>query len=227
MLKILFLIIIKPIMMLLDVISRFLYSVSNGNFWLVLIGASLLITICCLPFYLYAEYLQRKERAIQAKMKEKVDKISKTFKGSQKYMMLSTYYKQMGYHPIMGLRCSLGLLLQIPFFIAAYIYFSQLDLLQGAGLWFIQDLSKPDNLFFIGSFPINLFPILMTVVNVISGEIYAKNMTKNEKVQLYIISLVFLVLLYNSPSGLVIYWTFNNIFALIKNVILCNIPSKN
>jgi hypothetical protein len=31
---------------------------------------------------------------------------------------------------------------------------------------------------------------------------------------------VFLVLLYNSPAGLVLYWTLNNVFSLLKNVLL-------
>ena len=29
---------------------------------------------------------------------------------------------------------------------------------------------------------------------------------------------IFLVVLYNSPAGLVLYWTFNNIFSLVKNI---------
>ena len=31
-------------------------------------------------------------------------------------------------------------------------------------------------------------------------------------------AVIFLVLLYNSPSGLVVYWTCNNIFSLVKNI---------
>jgi hypothetical protein len=31
---------------------------------------------------------------------------------------------------------------------------------------------------------------------------------------------IFLVLLYNSPSGLVLYWTLNNIFSLLKNILV-------
>ena len=29
---------------------------------------------------------------------------------------------------------------------------------------------------------------------------------------------LFLVLLYDSPSGLVFYWTLNNLFSLVKNI---------
>lgn len=51
---------------------------------------------------------------------------------------------------------------------------------------------------------------------------------KSEQIQIYACALVFLLLLYNSPAGLVIYWTMNNILSLIKNVFykLKN-PKKN
>ena len=34
----------------------------------------------------------------------------------------------------------------------------------------------------------------------------------------YWMALIFLVLLYDSPAGLVFYWTLNNLFSLIKNI---------
>ena len=30
-------------------------------------------------------------------------------------------------------------------------------------------------------------------------------------------ALIFLVLLYSSPAGLVLYWTMNNVFSLVKS----------
>lgn len=58
----------------------------------------------------------------------------------------------------------------------------------------------------------------MTLINCVAGEIYSKGHDKKEKVQIYLCALVFLVLLYNSPSGLVVYWTMNNVFSLVKNI---------
>ncbi|SCW63520.1 Sulfatase, partial [Ruminococcaceae bacterium YRB3002] len=68
------------------------------------------------------------------------------------------------------------------------------------------------------SISINLLPILMTVINIISSEIYTKGQPFKDKIVLYLSAAIFLVLLYDSPSGLVFYWTFNNVFALVKNV---------
>ena len=58
----------------------------------------------------------------------------------------------------------------------------------------------------------------MTVINLMSAAVYGKKLTGKEIGQLVFMALVFLVLLYTSPSGLVLYWTMNNVFSLIKNI---------
>lgn len=60
----------------------------------------------------------------------------------------------------------------------------------------------------------------MTLVNIASSAVYLKGLPIKDKIQTYILALVFLVLLYNSPSGLVFYWILNNIFSLCKNLVL-------
>jgi hypothetical protein len=59
----------------------------------------------------------------------------------------------------------------------------------------------------------------MTLINVISGAVYTRGLATKDRIQLYGMSLIFLLLLYNSPSGLVIFWTINNVFSLAKNII--------
>jgi hypothetical protein len=58
----------------------------------------------------------------------------------------------------------------------------------------------------------------MTLINIVAGVIYTKGFPLKEKIQLYGMATVFLVLLYNSPAGLVLYWTLNNVFSLLKNL---------
>ncbi|MBO4242299.1 MAG: hypothetical protein J5883_03370, partial [Clostridiales bacterium] len=55
-------------------------------------------------------------------------------------------------------------------------------------------------------------------INIISSAIYTKGLPTKAKVQLYGMALIFLVFLYNSPAGLVFYWTLNNLFSLVKNI---------
>ena len=185
---------------------------------LSLICVSLAVSILTMPLYRRADAIQEKERNKKRQMEKWVSHIQKHFKGDERVMMLNTYYRQQNYKPIYALRSSLSLLLQIPFFIAAYRYLSGLLALRGASFLWISDLGAPDQLFTIGSFSVNLMPVLMTLVNILSGMVYAKDFPFKEKLQLYGIALVFLVLLYRSPSGLVFYWTMNNVFSLIKNI---------
>ena len=60
--------------------------------------------------------------------------------------------------------------------------------------------------------------LLMTLINIVSGIIYTKGHPLKSKIQVYGLALVFLVLLYHSPSGLVFYWLLNNVFSLVKNI---------
>lgn len=74
---------------------------------------------------------------------------------------------------------------------------------------------------------INLLPIVMTVISLLSVGVYAKDLVNSEKIQLFILPVIFLILLYNSPSGLVLYWTLNNLFSVGKNYVLRTLPIKN
>ncbi len=187
-------------------------------------GVSVAINILALPLYNIAESIQEKERQINKKLEPRVKQIKKAFKGDEQFMMLSEYYRQNSYHPLYALRGSLSILIEIPFFIAAYNYLSNSEILKESSFWIFNNLGEADRMFTLslGSLiiPVNILPIIMTAINFVSGYIYTRNATKRDKIQLYIMGLFFLVLLYNSPSGLVIYWICNNIFSLAKTIVL-------
>ena len=186
---------------------------------MAIFGIGAAVSVLTLPLYFFADRLQKKEQELQRKMKPGIDKIKTVFKGDEQYMLLSTFYKQNHYHPVFALRNTFNLLIQIPFFIAAYIFLSNLQMLKGTSFFLIKDLGAPDSLFSYANISLNVLPVIMTLVNIASSAIYAKDLELKDKLQLYGIALVFLLLLYNSPSGLVIYWTVNNIFSLIKNIL--------
>ena len=181
-----------------------------------LLGISFSINLLTLPLYFCAEKWQRIERETQKRLSGKIAQIKKVFSGDTRYMILSTYYRQNHYHPVYALRSSFGLLIQIPFFIAAYSFLTRYDVLQGLSFFILNDLSRPDALIH-GRF--NLLPIIMTLINCASCMVYTKDFPVKEKIQLYGMAAVFLLLLYNSAAGLVIYWTMNNIFSLGKNIL--------
>lgn len=213
----LYTLIIYPLYTIIEIAYTLVNKIAH-NEGISVIGVSIAITLLCLPLYAVAEHWQEVERDKQNKMKSGLDRIKKAFSGDERYMMTTTFYKQNHYSPIMGLRSSFGLLIQIPFFLAAYTYLSHLPDLQGAGFLFIRDMGQPDTLFSIGAFTVNVLPVAMTLINCISGLIYSRGHGAREKVQIFGMAAIFLVILYNSPAGLVLYWTFNNIFSLVKNV---------
>ena len=213
----LYTIIIYPLQLVIEFSFRLFLDVFK-NTGITVIGVSLAVSLLCLPLYAVAEKWQETERNTQKKLKEGIQRIKDVFKGDEQYMILSTFYKQNHYHPLMALRSSFGLMIQIPFFIAAYSFLSKMSALQGARFLFIRNMGQPDALFSIGNFPINILPIAMTLINCAAGAIYTKGFPIKEKIQIYGMALIFLVLLYDSPSGLVLYWTLNNVFSLVKNI---------
>ena len=213
---------IKPLEILFEVVYRYaMIYVDNSG--IAIIVMSLVMNFLLLPLYRRADHIQEDERRLEKAMEAGVAHIKQTYHGDERFMMLQTYYRQHRYKPWFILKGLVPLMLEVPFFIAAYHFLSNLKDLNGASFGPLSDLGAPDRLLTVFGTPISVMPILMTVINIISSMIYTKGLSRRDKLQLYGMALVFLVLLYNSPSGLVLYWTLNNLFSLVKNII-CRIP---
>ncbi len=205
----------------LKLIFEIIFGVANRfveHPGIAIIFLSLAMNILVLPLYRRADAMQEEAKDIENKLSAGVAHIKKTFSGDERMMILQTYYRQNNYKPTDTLNGSVSLLLEIPFFMAAYQFLSHLEILNGVSLGPIKDLGAPDGLIVIGSVAINLLPILMTLINVISSALYLKGFPLKTKIQLYGMALFFLVFLYTSPSCLVFYWTLNNLFSLIKTI---------
>ena len=216
-----YIIFIWPIHFLLEFLFVIFIRISYAP-GLAIIFLSVVVNTLSLPIYLIASRWQKEERDLQNKMKNKITLIKANFRGDERQMIINAYYRQMGYSTLYLLKASVGLLLQIPFFIAAYQFLSRTSLLEGASFLFLHDLMAPDA-FIQLPFPVlgitafNILPVVMTVINLVSSFIYAKDLGKRDSVQLIVMALLFLILLYQSPSGLVLYWTMNNLYSLVKN----------
>lgn len=207
----------RPLQLLFETI----YVIANrviGNPGLSIVVLSLLINLLVLPLYKRADAIQEEEKNIQRRLEKGVAHIKKTFRGDERMMMLQTYYRQNNYKPVYVLRSAISLLLQIPFFIAAYRFLSGLQLLNGVSFGPIADLGAPDAMLSVAGISVNVLPILMTAVNIVSCVIFTKGEPLKSKIQLYAMAVFFFIFLYTSPSGLVFYWTLNNIFSLVKTI---------
>ena len=221
----LYTLIIYPIELLFEIVFSIISRLS-GNVAVSIIILSLVFNLVVLPLYRRADKIQEEAREKELKLAPVIKHIRKVFTGDERFMILQTYYRQNDYSPMNVLKSSVSLLLQIPFFIAAYRMLSGCSLLAGVSAGPIKDLSAPDGMLLIGGIAVNVLPILMTVINIISGVIYGRGLPLKSKLQMYLIAAVFLVFLYNSPAGLVFYWTLNNVFSLVKNIIMVVLREK-
>ena len=142
---------------------------------------------------------------------------------------MAKLYKEEGINP-MG--SCLPMLIQFPIFIGLYGLLNKDFSLRGAMFipgW-ITDLSIPETIFtlpfsipFIGS-QIHLLPIIYTASMIFSmkitqsatsGQAGNKGMTW---FMTYGMSIIFFFVLYNAPSGLLVYWTMSNMLAILQQV---------
>ena len=164
--------------------------------------------------------LQPKMQEIQAKYKDDPE---------AQNAAMAKLYKEEGINP-MG--SCLPMLLQFPIFIGLYGLLNKDFSLRGAMFipgW-ITDLSIPETVFtlpfnlpFLGA-AIHLLPIIYTASMIFSMKITqsgASGQGANKGMtwfMTYGMSIMFFFILYNAPSGLLVYWTMSNLLSIIQQV---------
>ena len=217
---------LSPLELVFETIFTLAFKITSSE-GLAIIILSLVVSTLVLPLYKRAEKIETEQRAKEKELSRWTNHIKKKFKGDLKYMTLDAYYREKHYSPIYQLRSSISILLQIPFFAAAY------DLLgvraagrfEGTGFMMLNNLGTPDGLLTVNNLTLNLLPILMTVINLVATYIYTNDLPLKNALRSMVLPLVFLILLYNSPSALLLYWTMNNIYSLVKTIIIKNSKS--
>ncbi len=165
--------------------------------------------------------LQPKLQELQTKYKDDPEALNNA---------MAKLYKEEGINP-MG--SCLPMLIQFPIFIGLYGLLNKDFSLRGAMFipgW-ITDLSIPETIFtlpfnipFLGA-QIHLLPILYTASMIFSMKI-TQSATSGQAAgskgmtwfMTYGMSIMFFFILYNAPSGLLVYWTMSNLLAILQQV---------
>lgn len=171
----------------------------------------LLVNLILTPFYLQMEKLSAQIRLKNALMRAEIARMKRHFRGRERYFYIRTVHRQFGHNALTPLLNSGELLVQILMFVSVYRFLSEQQALRGQAFGPIEDLSSPDSLLL--GFP--LLPVIMTALNLLSVFVYSQKRTLG-----VVMALGFLVVLYKSPAGLVLYWTVNNWFSLTRNVVI-------
>ncbi len=191
-----------------------------NNYGVTIIIFSLIIKL--LTYWPTAVQLKSSQRMqeIQPILKQIRDK----YKSDPQRMNAETMslYKKYKINPFGG---CLPLLLQIPIFWGMFNALRNAIELKGAPFVFwISDLSQPDVLFrfpftipLVNISSLNVLPIIMAVIWVVQNKFTmpGKGGVKSEQQKLMAwLPVIFTLLFYNWPSGLVLYWTSNQLFTM-------------
>lgn len=209
----LFKFVISPFAYFLKSIYFEIYSIIN-DYGISLLFLSIVTSIIIKILNIICSGSSRRENLIRKILNPQINKIKIESKGIERHIRIKNLYKRYDYNPIYAFRSIIPFVIQLPFLFAAYYMLSELQVLEGKTFLLIQDLSKPDGL--INGF--NFLPILMTIINILAG-LLSTQLLKKEKIQALFIASLFLLLLYNAPSSLLIYWTFNNFIFLIAELL--------
>ncbi|MBO4242852.1 MAG: hypothetical protein J5883_06200, partial [Clostridiales bacterium] len=84
--------------MLLELIFSVSYKIT-GIPGISVVLLSIILNILILPLYIKADELQLKSAEKEKALKPWMDRIKKTFKGDERFMILNAYYKENDYSP--------------------------------------------------------------------------------------------------------------------------------
>jgi YidC/Oxa1 family membrane protein insertase len=212
----------KPLFFVLDYFFKLF-----GNYGLAIIAVTVCIRLAFFPLANFSFKSMGKMKLLAPEM-ARLKELHKDDKMKLQQAMMALY-KREKVNPLSG---CLPILVQIPVFFALYkVLFVTIEMRHMPFFGWIQDLSDRDptslfNLFGLVPFDppsfllIGAWPIAMGITMFIQQKL---NPTPPDPIQakIFMFFPIFLtVILAPFPAGLVIYWTFNNIFTMIQQYIV-------
>ena len=135
--------ILSPFIFLIKTIFLFAYNLTEDYGWAIIL-LSFTISLLLLPVFILIEKSKKKDDGVKQRMKPLIDEVKRVYKGQERYYYIKTIHRQHNYNTYKALAPVLTLLIQIPFFIAAYQFLDNYEPLKGVSFLFIKDLSLPD-----------------------------------------------------------------------------------
>lgn len=209
---------LQPLMLIYATVFAALPEGLGAGFRIIVF--SVLLNLALLPVYAQMERRSAASRAVKQRVASDVARMKKHFKGRERYFYIRAVYRQHGYRPSSELFGSSDLFVQILVFATVFRFLSDLDALSGQAFGPIADLAREDGL--LGG--ANLLPFVMTAINALAVFAYVDDRSK--RIQAMGLGLLFLVLLYRSPSGLVLYWTMNNLISLFRTIAMRRLDAQ-
>ncbi len=199
---------------LLLVSLKFFYRYTH-NYGVAIILLTIAIKIILFPLTHKSFKSMKKMQELQPQMKHLQEKYKDDPQQLNKEMM--ELYRKHNANPLGG---CLPLLLQMPILIAFYQMLSRSIELKGAYfIWWIKDLSAPDSVPGL-PFSLNILPILMIISMIVQQKMTPSTASKEQQRAFMFMPIMFGIMFYNLPSGLVLYWLVNNVATILQQELI-------
>lgn len=198
-----------------------------GHPGVAIIALAVSVKILLFPLTRLADCLQEQVDATQVRLQPAIEAIRAAYRGEERARRTLALYREQGVHPLYTMKSLLGLLIQIPVFIAVFDMLAEdFDLYHVSFLW-MRDLSRPDELLrlpacvpFFGCF-LNLLPFLMSGASLVAllrvrSHVLTPALVRKQRRNLSGLTLLFFLLFYTFPASMVLYWTSTNFFQLAR-----------
>ncbi|MBI4082162.1 MAG: membrane protein insertase YidC [Candidatus Lambdaproteobacteria bacterium] len=180
----------------------------TGNYGVAIILLTIVVRVGLFPLT-YRGMLSMKR---MSKLQPKVQALREKFKNDREKLNreMMGLYKRYRINPLGG---CLPILLQIPVFFALYsALLGAIELRHSPFIFWLNDLSSKDALY--------VTPLLMGVSMVIQQRLTPSTLDPIQQKMMQWLPLVFVVFMFNFPSGLVVYWLTSNLLSIAQQLIL-------
>ena len=204
---------IRPLSKLIFAFMIFCHKVIPNYGWVIII-LSALTKLLFHPLTQKSMKSMRQMQKVQPEIAALREKHKKDPQNLNKAIM--ELYRKRGVNPMGG---CLPLVLQMPVFIALFnVLQKTIELRRAEFIFWINDLSAPDqiatlpfSLPFIGS-AVSLLPILMGIAMFVQQKMTTSD--PKQAMMTYLLPIVFTIMFFKFPSGLVLYWLVNNVLTI-------------
>ncbi|MDP1790686.1 MAG: membrane protein insertase YidC [Methylibium sp.] len=198
-----FTIIAKPLFWLLDQLHKLI-----GNWGWAIVALVVLLKAAFYWLNAKAYASMAKMKAINPKIMEMRERLKDKPQQMQQEMM--RIYKEEKVNPLGG---CLPILVQMPVFIALYwVLLSSVEMRNAPWLGWITDLSVRDPLF--------ILPVVMTGTTLLQTWLNPTPPDPMQAKMMWIMPLVFSVMFFFFPAGLVLYWITNNLLSIAQQWVI-------
>jgi len=193
----------KPLYWLLDKLHSF---IQNWGWSIVALVLLLKIAFYWLNAKAYSS--MAKMKAINPKIMEMRERLKDKPQEMQQQMM--KIYKEEKVNPVGG---CFPIMIQIPVFIALYwVLLSSVEMRGAPWVLWIKDLSAPD--------PFFILPVVMTLTTMLQTALNPAPPDPMQAKLMWFMPLIFSVMFFFFPSGLVLYWITNNILSIAQQWVI-------